>query len=196
MRMALGALALLLGACAPPQAEAPAQFPVVEAPNYDSSIGPNGAAGVTSMIPLTIEAVSAAAPNYAVAEAMGEIEGQPYRKITLSAGDEVVFDVLPTADGASVHALVTRSTQARGPRGEIIGQATFAEAPAAEVPFCLADFVEGAPGFSCATDASGAFWRIYRLPSDYTGATEPFAAIEPDAALRATLAEMRWIAPR
>jgi hypothetical protein len=189
------ALAAALAACGRETAEETMkQFPPTEAPNYNADIGPNGAAGVTRALPLTVEALTAAAPGYVVAEAQGQIEGQPFRMITLSAGDEVVFEVLPSPDGTRIHALVTRSTQARGPNGEIVGQATFETAPAAQSLFCTPELVDGALGFACSDAEDGVFWRVYRLPQSYNGPHEPFEAIDPDAALDATLAEMRWLA--
>lgn len=198
MKRILAAVAVLaLTACGRDTAEETMkQFPPVEAPNYNADIGPNGAAGITTALPLTVEALTAAAPGYAVAEAQDQIEGQPFRKITLSAGDEVVFNVLPTPDGARIHSIVTRSTQARGPVGEIVGQAKFETAPAAQSLFCAPELVDGAFGFACSDAEDGVFWRVYRLPDAYQGPHEPFEAIDPDTALDATLVEMRWIAPR
>ncbi len=198
MKRILAAVAVLaLTACGRDTAEETMkQFPPTEAPNYNADIGPNGAAGITTALPLTVEALTAAAPGYAVTEAQDQIEGQPFRKITLSAGDEVVFNVLPTPDGARIHSIVTRSTQARGPVGEIVGQAKFETAPAAQSLFCAPELVDGAFGFACSDAEDGVFWRVYRLPSAYQGPHEPFEAIDPDTALDATLVEMRWIAPR
>ncbi len=197
-RFAVVVLALVaLSACERNSAEETMKrFPPTEAPNYNADIGPNGAAGITTALPLTVEALTAAAPGYAVAEAQDQIEGQPFRKITLSAGDEVVFDVLPSPDGQRIHSLVTRSTQARGPVGEIIGEAKFEGAPAAQSLFCGPELIDGAFGFACSDAEDGVFWRVYRLPSGYQGPHEPFEAIDPDTALDATLVEMRWIAPR
>jgi len=198
MKLVLAVVAMLaLVACGRDTADSTMkQFPPTEAPNYNADIGPNGAAGITAALPLTVAALTQAAPGYAVAEAQDEIEGQPFRKITLSAGDEVVFDVLPSPDGQRIHALVTRSTQARGPVGEIVGQAKFETAPAAQSLFCAPEMVDGEVGFACSDAEDGVFWRVYRLPATYRGAREPFQAIDPDSALDATLAEMRWIAPR
>lgn len=196
-KLAVVAAVLALAACGRDTAEETMkQFPPTEAPNYNASIGPDGAAGISTALPLTVAALTAAAPGYVVAEAQDAIEGQPFRKITLSAGDEVVFDVLPSPDGQRIHSLVTRSTQARGPIGEIVGQATFETAPAAQSLFCGSEMVDGQVGFACSDAEDGVFWRVYRLPAGYQGTTEPFEAINPDSALDATLVEMRWISPR
>jgi hypothetical protein len=191
------AAALALAACGQEaqQRETSEAFPVVNAPNYDASIGPTGAAGISAALPMNIEAVRGAAANYIVAEVDDQVEGDAFKAITLSAGDEEVFRVLPTADRAHIHAIVTRSTQARGPAGEIVSQSKFAVAPPEQVTFCLAEFVDGAPGFACSTAADGTFWRVYRLPEGASAAAT-FEEIEPDLLHDATLVEMRWIAPR
>lgn len=190
------ALAFVLAACGQEaQRETNEAYPVVNAPNYDASIGPSSAAGISAALPMTLDAVRAAAPNYVVAEVDDQIEGNPFKAITLSAGDEEVFRVLPTADRARIHAIVTRSTQARSPAGEIVTQSKFAVAPPEQVTFCLAEFVDGAPGFACSTAEDGTFWRVYRLPEGASPAAT-FDEIEPDLLHDATLAEMRWIAPR
>lgn len=195
MKQIAVALMLALAACG--QGETgPDEYPVIEAQDRNTSIGPNGAAGISEPLPLSIDAVNAAAPNFIVEETTGQIEGNTYRMITLSAADEVVFNIRPTSDGANIHAIDTRSTQARGPNGEIIGEAIFGDAPATESMFCLSEYIDGAPGFACSTAEDGRFWRVYVLPEGYDGPTEPFATINPDAALASTLAEMRWIAPR
>ena len=190
------AAALALAACGPReagQAEAP---PVVEAPDTNTSIGPEGAAGIGTALAMNVEAVRAAAPNFIVAAVEDQIEGQPFTAITLSAGDEEVFRVLPDATGAHIHAIVTRSSQARGPTQDIVGQTLFGVAPPEQVPFCNAEMVDGAAGFACSTEAAGNFWRVYKLPEAYDGPSGTFDEIEPDVLHDATLAEMRWIAPR
>jgi len=191
------ALLLVLAACGPRESEqTQADSPVVEAPSYDASIGPQGAGGISTALAMNVEAVRAAAPHFIVAEVDDQVEGQPFKAITLSAGDEEVFRLLPTGDGAHVHAIVTASSQARGPTQDIVGQTLFGVAPPEQVPFCAAEFVEGAPGFACSTDAAGNFWRVYKLPEAYDGPAGSFDEIEPDVLHDATLAEMRWIAPR
>ncbi|MGD9980857.1 MAG: hypothetical protein AB7H66_05330 [Hyphomonadaceae bacterium] len=198
MRRWIIVAALALAACgqdAQKQRETSEAYPVVSAPNYDANIGPTGAAGITTAVAMNVEAVRAAAPNYIVAEVDDSVEGDPFKAITLSAGDEEVFRILPTADRRHAHAIVTRSTQARSPAGEIIGTAKFAIAPPEQVAFCMTEYVDGAPGFACSTAMDGTFWRIYRLPEGANHAGT-FEEIEPDLLHDATLAEMRWIAPR
>lgn len=196
LRLIAAVCVLTLGACGDRDAEtAQSQFPVINAPNYDSSIGPGGAAGIDSALAMTLDAVRAAAPNYVVAEVQDQVEGEAFTAITLSAGDEEVFRIYPTADRRHVHAIVTRSTQARGPLQEIVGSTLFGAAPAEEVPFCLAELIQGAPGFACSTAADGRFWRVYRLPAG-AEAVDAFEEIDPDLLHDATLVEMRWIAPR
>lgn len=194
-RIALAVL-LALAACGPREAEKQESFPVVEAPNANIAIGPEGAAGISTALAMNLEAVRAGAPHFVVGEAQSQIDGEPVKAITLSAGDEEVFRILPTEDGAHIHAIVTKSSQARGPTQDIVGRTLFGVAPPDEVPFCLARLVDGAPGFACSTDASGVFWRVYKLPAAYDGPADSFEEIEPDVLHDATLAEMRWIAPR
>lgn len=197
MKRLIIAAALALAACGQEaqQRETSEAYPVVNAPNYDANIGPTSAAGISVALPMNVDAVRNAAPNYIVAEVDDQIEGNAFKAITLSAGDEEVFRVLPTADRAHIHAIVTRSTQARSPAGEIVTQSKFAVAPPEQVTFCLAEFVDGAPGFACSTAADGTFWRVYRLPEGASPAGS-FEEIEPDLLHDATLVEMRWIAPR
>ncbi|MEQ1492459.1 MAG: hypothetical protein ABL932_18090 [Terricaulis sp.] len=196
MKRLVVAAVLLLAACGQPTSREPHEaYPVVEAPNYDTTIGPDGAAGITAPVEMTVASVRAAAPNYIVAEVDDQVDGQPFKAITLSAGDEEVFRVYPTADGRHVHSVVTRSTQAHSPVDEIVGRAKFAVAPPEQVTFCNAEFVDGMPGFACSTAEDGQFWRVYRLPEG-AGAAETFDEIEPDLLHDSTLVEMRWVAPR
>ncbi len=188
------AVILALAACG--QQEKQEEPPVIEAPTAETSIGPDGAAGIATALPMNTQAIGQAAPEFIVASVEDQVEGQPFTAITLSAGDEEVFRVLPTADGARIHAIVTKSSQARGPTQDIVGATLFGVAPPEQVPFCLSENIAGAPGFACSTDAAGRFWRVYRLPENYDGPSEPFDAIDPDVLHDATLAEMRWIAPR
>jgi hypothetical protein len=188
--------ALALAACGQPQQrETNEAYPVVGAPNYDANIGPNSAAGISAALPMDVDAVAAAAPNYIVAEVDDQVEGDPFKAITLSAGDEEVFRINPTADRRHIHSIVTRSTQARSPAGEIVSQSKFAVAPPEEVTFCASELIDNQPGFACSTAADGRFWRVYRLPEG-ARAAETFEEIEPDLLHDATLVEMRWIAPR
>lgn len=194
-RLAL-AIALALAACGQPQQEQAETFPVAAATTANTNIGPAGAAGVTTALPMSIDAIRSAAPHFVVAEVADQIEGQPFTAITLSAADEEVFRVNPTSDGARVHSIVTVSSQARGPTQDIVGQTRFAVAPPEQVSFCASEFVEGGAGFACSTAQDGNFWRVYRLPEGYDGPSDPFDAIDPDVLHDATLTEMRWIAPR
>lgn len=197
MKRIVVALAFALAACGQ-QAEQKQEeaFPVINAPEANSSIGPGGAAGIHSPLPMDPAAIRAAAPNFMVASVQDQIEGNPFTAITLSAGDEEVFRVFPTADGAHIHSIVTRSGQARGPEQDIVGVATFALAPADEVTFCAAEQFDGSAGFACSTAEDGNFWRVYRVPEAYDGPSEPFDAIDPDVLHDSTLVEMRWVAPR
>ncbi|MEZ5960481.1 MAG: hypothetical protein R3C30_08630 [Hyphomonadaceae bacterium] len=188
--------ALALAACGEPQQrETNDAFPVVAAPNNNVMIGPESAAGISTALPMNVEAVAAAAPNYVVAEVDDQVEGDAFKAITLSAGDEEVFRINPTADRQRIYSIVTRSTQARSPAGEIVSQSKFAIAPPEQVTFCNAELVDNQPGFACSTAEDGAFWRVYRLPEG-ASVVSSFEEIEPDLLHDATLVEMRWVAPR
>lgn len=189
---AIGVLAAL-AACGQPAEEA---APPPAEPVLDVSIGPRGAAGITEAIPLTVEAVTAAAPGYVVAEGEDQIEGNAYRVVTLSLNNEVVFTLNPTADGASLHSVITKSPQAHGPLGDVIGSTTAERTPQAWMNFCEPMLYEGEHGFVCSTDEAGAFWRVFVLPDVYAGPYAPFGAIDPDMLAISMLREMRWIAPR
>ncbi|MGD9815856.1 MAG: hypothetical protein AB7Q23_05715 [Hyphomonadaceae bacterium] len=193
-------LVFALAACGQPQEQAKGKqdeaFPVVLAPDVNTRIGPDGAAGISNALPMDIAAIRQAAANFVVEEKAAQIEGQPYTAIALSAGDEEVFRLLPTADGRHIHAIVTTSSQARGPLQDIVGVTLFGTAPAEETEVCLAESVGGAPGFACSTAEDGRFWRVYKLPEGYDGPSDPFDAIDPDVLHDAELVEMRWIAPR
>lgn len=187
------ALALTLAACGQQQKQG--ESPAVEAPTYNTEISANGAAGIATALPMTEAAVRAAASNFIVTSQPDQVEGVSFTAIALSAGEEEVFRIYPTAD-QHVHSIVTRSSQARGPMHEIVGLTLFAVAAQDEVPFCLSEQIEGMPGFACSTAEDGRFWRVYRLPEGYDGPSDPFDAIDPDVLHDATLMEMRWIAPR
>lgn len=169
--------------------------PLATTANSIANIGPGGAAGISTALPMDLDTVRAAAPNFVAVEVDDQVEGNAFRAITLSARDQEVFRILPDPDRTHVHAIVTRSAQARGPAGEVVGVTTFGAAPPDDVSFCLTEFVDGEPGFSCSTAADGRFWRVYRLPEG-AAAAETFEEIEPDLLHEAMLAEMRWIAPR
>lgn len=198
MRRMMLAAALLaaLGACGQREPEAPQHASQPRAATATMSIGPDGAGGITAPLAMSVTTVRSAAPHFVVAAVEGQIEGQPFTAIGLSQGGEEVFRILPTADGAHIHSIVTRSAQARGPLEEVVGQSLFAAAPADEVPFCQSETLDGAPGFACALSEDASFWRVYRLPEGYDGPSDPFDAIDPDVLHDATLVEMRWIAPR
>ncbi len=197
MRVLAVVAALALAACGQEaqQRENSDATPVVAAPGAITLIGASSAAGISTAVAMNVDAVRLAAPSFAVAEVDDQIDGQPFKAITLSTGAEEVFRILPTADGEHAHAIVTRSAQARSDAGEIPGQSKFAVAPPEQVTFCLTEFVEGAPGFACSTAEDGRFWRVYLLPEGASPAGT-FAEIEPDLLHDATLVEMRWIAPR
>lgn len=190
------ALAFLLGlaACGQPQEKQEA-VSASQTSNATIHIGPDGAGGINNAVPMNLAAIRAVAPAFTANEVADQVEGQPFTAIALSKDGEEVFRLYPTADGGHVHAISTKSGQVRGPTSDIVGVTLFAVAPVEEVSFCLTEFVEGQPGFACSTAADGRFWRIYRLPEGAAPAGT-FEEIEPDLLHEATLAEMRWIAPR
>lgn len=188
--------ALALAACGQEAQQETSEARVVAAAStFNTTIGADGAAGISSALAMNIDAVRAAAPSYTVAEAEDQVEGERFTAITLSAGDEEVFRINPTADLQRIHSIVTRSTQARSSAGEVVERSKFAVAPPEEVSFCAAEVFDGSPGFACSTAENGRFWRVYRLPEG-ANAVESFDEIEPDLLHDATLVEMRWVAPR
>ena len=197
MRGMIIAAVLALGACGQQatQRETEEAQAVAASSALDLSIGPGGAAGISSALPMSVEAVRAAAANYSVTEIEGQAEGDTYRAITLSAGGAEVFRLMPTTDATRVHGIVTTSPRARGPAGEVIGETLFGVAPPEQVAFCIAQIVDAAPGFACSASEGGSFWRVYRLPEG-AAPSVAFADIEPDLLHDSMLAEMRWIAPR
>jgi hypothetical protein len=189
---ALACLVFVLSSCERPKpAPAPAAAPTEAAP----VIGPDGAAGVSTSLPMNVESVGGAARGYDVAEAQGQVDGERFTKITLSRNREIIFEILPTPD-RRVHAIVTRSPQARGPAGEIVGRSSFGEAPFVEVVYCRSAQMHEDFSFTCSNAQDGRFWRAYRLDRAYRGRVEPFTAISPDAAVAAILVQMTWVAPR
>lgn len=197
MRFLIVVAALALAACGQEaqQRETSEAETLAAAPNTSILIGASSAAGISTAVAMNVEAVRLAAPNFVVAEVDDQVDGQAFKAITLSAGDEEVFRILPAAGGQHARVIVTRSAQARSEAGEIAGQSKFAVAPPEQVTFCVTELVDGAQGFACSTAADGAFWRVYRLPEGARPA-ESFDEIEPDLLHDATLVEMRWIAPR
>ncbi len=196
-RLILVAAALALAACGQEaqQRETGDASPVAVASSSTSTIGQNGAGGISTAVAMNVDAVRAAAPTYLVAEVDDQVDGEPFKAITLSAGSEEVFRILPAADNAHAHSIVTRSAQVRSDAGEVVGVAKFAVAPPEQVTFCATEQVDGSLGFACSTAEDGRFWRVYRLPAGAEPA-DSFDEIEPDLLHDATLVEMRWIAPR
>jgi hypothetical protein len=197
MRLLIVVAALALAGCGQEaqQRETGEATPVAVASNAASTIGPDGAGGISTAVAMNVEAVRAAAPHFVVAEVDDQVDGQAFKAITLSTGSEEVFRIIPAADNAHAHAIVTRSSQVRSTAGEVAGEAKFAIAPPEQVTFCANEFVDGMPGFACSTAIDGTFWRVYKLPPGAEPA-ETFEEIEPDLLHDATLVEMRWIAPR
>lgn len=197
MRRLIVVAALALAACGQEaqQRETSNADPVAVASSNASIIGPDGAAGISTAVPMNIDALRAAAPSFAVAEVDDAVEGDAFKAITLSTGSEEVFRVLPTADSAHVHSIVTRSALVRSDAGEVVGRSKFAVAPPEQVTFCANEDVDGSAGFACSTAVDGRFWRVYRLPEGAAPAPT-FEELEPDLLHDATLVEMRWIAPR
>jgi hypothetical protein len=183
---------VIFSSCGRPQ---PASAPAPRPPEAVAAIGPGGAAGVSTSLQMSVDSIASAARGYDVAEVQDQIEGDPFTKIALSRDREVVFEILPTPD-RRIHAIVTKSAQARGPAGEIVGRSSFGEAPFAEVMYCRTAQMHEDFSFTCSNAQDGRFWRAYRLDRAYRGRVEPFKAISPDAAVAAILVQMMWVAPR
>jgi hypothetical protein len=186
MKRLLAVFALVaLAACG--QQEKAEEAPVA-APVANTAMGEGGAAGIGAALPMNVEAVTAAAPLFTVAPGADNT-------ITLSLNNEVVFTLLPTQDGAHLRTIISSSTQARGPAGEIVGQTEMAQIPAAQQSFCTTERYNGKPAVACSTDAAGRFWRVFVLNDLYDGPVSPVEAIDFDYLLDAILVEMRWVAP-
>ena len=164
-------------------------------PTANLTIGTEEAAGISIAVPMTLEAVTAAAPGFYVAEGRERAGGNVLHVFTLSTDDGDMFRLYPTVDGARISAIAALSPQVRGPTDETVTVSTYYQAPHAEVAYCEARSVGATAGFACSAYARGRLWRVYRLPRGYDGPSAPFDAIDPDAATDATLVELRWIAP-
>lgn len=186
MKRLFAVLAVIaLAACGQPEEAA---APPEAAPVANTAMGEGGAAGIGAALPMNVEAVTAAAPLFTVAPGADNT-------ITLSLNTEVVFTLLPTADGAHLRSIVSRSPLAQGSMGETIGRAKLSQIPAAQQSYCATEQVDGKPGVACSTDAGGRFWRVFVLPDFYDGPTSPVEMIDPDYLLDSTMVEMRWMAP-
>jgi len=186
----LCAVAALTACGAPDEKQAPAEA-VDEAPQMSLVIGPQGAGGIASALPMTLEAVSAAAIGYIVAEAAED----GAKIITLSNADGVVFTLRGTADGAHVREIVTTSPSAFGPYGEVIGESRLSRIGAVNQAFCKLEPDHPVADFSCSAGEDANFWRLFQLPSWYHDERSPFEAIHNDAKYDAMMVEMRWTAP-
>jgi hypothetical protein len=193
VRALLAAAAFALAACGQSAQQTP-ETP--EAPVYDVRIGPEGAAGITTDLPMDLAAIQAAAPGYTAAEIQDQIGDYAFTAITLSADGEEIFRVYPARDGPFMHVISTTSNRARGPRDEVIGVTRYGDALPSDLAFCVSEQINGGPGFACAQSREGGFYRVYSLPASYTGPTERFDAIEPEGLEGAVLAKMRWASPR
>ncbi|MBU6373458.1 MAG: hypothetical protein KJS97_12095 [Alphaproteobacteria bacterium] len=161
------------------------------------TIGPGGAMGLKGATPFDVAAVGPAFAGLELAVSEGETEGQRFPFIAVRSGDEVVYMVAPGAGNATVHSVTTRSPLVLGPAGEVIGEATFANAPQAEIGYCGDEFFDGQPAFACSTAPDGRFWRVYlKLISDGAPESAELAEMTPAAKAQSPLVEMRWIAPR
>jgi hypothetical protein len=165
-----------------------------EAPVLNVAIGPQGAAGVSVATQMSAEALALAAPGYEIAESETVSGERRFARFTLSANGEIVFNVYPSLDRSAPTGIGTRSTQARGPRGETIGVTVFRDSSDIDRASCRPAMPHERFTFSCA-DATGHFWRAYQAPASYEGPRETFAAIPGDVADAAVLAQMYWVAP-
>jgi hypothetical protein len=164
------------------------------APALNVEIGPYGAAGVGIATPMSAGAIASAAPGYEIAESETISGERRFARFTLSANDEIVFNVYPAADRSAPSGIGTRSPQARSPRGETIGVTAFRDSSDIDRSSCRPAMPHERFTFSCA-DATGHFWRAYQAAAAYEGPREAFADIPSDVADAAVLAQMYWVAP-
>ena len=196
MRNSVGlALALfLLAACDVITSTTPGQT-TTTAPTANLTISKDEAAGITAPVPMTQQAVEAAAPGFYVTPHNLRAGANTLQTFVLSTDAGDMFRLYPTADGARVDAIAAISPQVHLPTDEHVTVSTYFQAPRPEVAYCEARTINAAAGFACSSDANGRLWRVYKLAANYDGPSAPFDAIDPDATIDATLVEMRWIAP-
>lgn len=190
-RIALS-LALVLSACGLPTGQSTTS---ATTPPANLSISADGAAGINAPIAMTEAAVTAAAPGFYVAQHDERVSGTLLSTFTLSTDDGDMFRLYPTSDGRRLSEVAAISNAVKAPTDETIGLSTYYQAPHAEVAYCESRMISEAAGFACSANAHGNLWRLYKLPSGYDGPSDPFDAIDPDAATDATLVEMRWRPP-
>ena len=143
----------------------------------------------------TYDAIVAAAPGFYVTEHQERAGGNILRVYMLATDDGDMFRLYPTADGTRLDAIAAFSPQVRGPTDETVRVSTYYQAAHADVAYCTTRTIGESPGFACSSAANGRLWRVYKLPATYDGPSEPFDAIDPDAAINSTLVELRWKAP-
>lgn len=183
---------LLLAACGLPTGQNATNTPTTQA---NLTISADGAAGINAPIAMTEAAVTAATPGFYVAQHDERAAGVLLHTFTLSTDDGDMFRLYPTNDGRRLAEVAAISNSVKIPTDESIGVSTYYQAPHAEIAYCESRLINEAAGFACSASAHGALWRLYKLPNGYDGPSDPFDAIDPDAATDATLVEMRWRPP-
>ena len=196
-RLVFVAMLLMLAACGQMPQSSTTSSTSTAAPSAEANltINANGAAGITSALAMNYDAVSAATPGFDVAERVERVAGARLKVFALSANQVEIFRLYSTPDGSKLAYITARSPEARGPADETVSVATFFKAPHDDVAFCRSEDIQTHPGFACARSADARLWRVYKLPADYDGPSEPFDAIDPDAQIDSTLVELRWLAP-
>ncbi len=193
-RTALAAIVLACLAACGPSTTSPGQT-TTATPTANLTITKEEAAGISIAVPMTQEAVEAAAPGFYVAAHRVRAGANILQTFTLSTDAGDMFRLYPAADGQRLDAIAAISPEVRLPTDEHVTVSTYFQAPHAEIAYCEARMIDNAAGFACSSDANGRLWRVYKLAASYDGPSAPFDAIDPDAATDATLVEMRWIAP-
>ncbi len=148
-------------------------------------------------MPFDVAAIGPAFKGLELAVSEAEVEGARFPIVAVRSGDEIVYVVAPGPDKKTVHSVATRSPLVVGPAGEVIGEASFSDAPQAEIGYCGDEFFDGQPAFACSTAPDGRFWRVYlKIISDAAPESAELAEMTPAAKAQSPLVEMRWVAPR
>lgn len=154
-------------------------------------MSPAGVAGLGQHTPFTVSAVEKAFPGYTVIPITDPATGIATFEVRPSGSDTARFLIEPDWTRGYVAAVRSRDPGVRGPAGEVIGQATFADLPLDQRGLCGdAVTVEGGREFSCPDPAApGAFARVYR----FTPSSSSVETLIPDLEA-AKLVELRYVA--
>jgi hypothetical protein len=197
---AVGALGLLLGACAdPPPASAvqaaktaPASAQSVLAPAVQPlTIGPGGAMGLTTAAPFTVEAVRAAFGDLEAVAGQTVIDRRVTPVIQVRSDGLVLYEIYAAPGGRVVGRVTTRSPAVAGPRDEVIGATRQRDLPSDLVAACAIESISGERRQICPDPGDGRFVRVFRPQQALELPREGAARLEAVAG-GDVLMEMQW----